>query len=176
MKTSVIAKRGLVALLVSASAVAAAPRLAGADTGGRVVTANAPLTDLSPATTDPTDGASAHLVAVEFAGQGTRALLIVTGMRADAVGSTFGAHVHTGTCVAGQPAIAGPHYRVGESPSPQTEVWLDFTVLPGGVGIGRTSLPFTIAEGGANSVVIHRLPTDPNGAAGPRIACIPVAF
>lgn len=108
MKTSVVAKRGLAALLVSASAVAASSALAGADGGVRVVTANGALTDLSRATTDATDGASAQLVAVELAGRGTRALLIVTGMDADAVGSTFGDHVHTGKCVADQPGLAGP--------------------------------------------------------------------
>lgn len=169
---------GLAALLMAATAVAVtgAPTAASAATGAQVVTASAALTDLSPGTVDPTDGAAARLVAVGVDGYGTRAVLVVTGMDPSSVGATFGAHIHRGPCVSGQPATAGPHYNTGGPPSPQTEVWLDFTVLPGGVGIGRASVPFTIPDGGAGSVVIHRLPTDTNGAAGPRLACLPVAF
>ena len=180
MKTNILkpTRGGLAALLVAATAVVltGAPTAANADTGARVVTANAALTDLSPGTVDPTDGASARLVAVGVDGYGTRAVLVVTGMDPSSVGATFGAHVHTGPCLPGQPAAAGPHYNAGGPSSRQSEVWLDFTVLPGGVGIGRASVPFTIPDGGAGSVVIHRLPTDATGAAGPRLACLPVSF
>jgi Cu/Zn superoxide dismutase len=178
MKTPKLTRGSLAALALAATAaiVTGGPTVASADSGAQVVTASAPLTDLSPTTADPTDGASARLVAVGIDGYGTRAVLIVTGLDPSAVGTSFGAHVHTGPCVAAQPALAGPHYNAGGPPSLQTEVWLDFTVLPGGVGAAQATVPFTIPEGKAQSVVIHRLPTDANGVAGARMACLPAQF
>jgi Cu/Zn superoxide dismutase len=97
---------------------------------------------------------------------------------------TFGAHVHTGPCIAGEPAAAGPHFNitaVGGNPpttiSPATEVWLDFTIRANGTAHSNTKVPFTIPAGGAGAVVVHALPTDPaTGAAGARLACLPAAF
>jgi hypothetical protein len=105
-----------------------------------------------------------------------RVHLIVRGLDRNAAGMAFGAHVHIGPCVEGDGAAAGPHYNSGGPPSPDTEVWLDFTVTNGGSGIGRTVVPFLIPPGGAASVVIHAMPTDPTGAAGARQACLPVEF
>ncbi len=59
--------------------------------------------------------------------------------------------------------------------TPDNEVWLDFTVRPGGVAY--STVPFEIAPGTAQSVVIHAQPTqERTGSAGARIACLPVAF
>lgn len=167
--------RRLAAPLALAGALALAPAASAAGPGG-VVNTFGPLRDLSP-TANPTDGASARFVAFPSA-SGTRAILVVNGL-SGAVGSTFGAHVHTGPCEAGQPATAGPHYN---TVNPLThgdrdhEIWLDFTVRPGGIGIADTSVPFVIPAGAANSVVVHQLPTAPGGAAGARMACLPTPF
>lgn len=181
MKKTLFQRRGLIALIpllltTSGAAVMATTGVASAGPGAQVVTANAPLTDLSPGTVDPTDGASGQFVGVGADGRGTRSLLILTGLDANAAGATFGAHVHRGPCVAGVPAAAGAHYNAGGAPSTATEVWLDFTVHPGGVAVAHSSVPFTIPAGQAASVVVHRLATDATGAAGPRMACLPVAF
>ena len=82
-----------------------------------------------------------------------------------------------GPCQAGNGAAAGPHYNHGGGISSQTEVWLDFTVDQGGVARSETVVPFVVAGGAAQSVVIHALATNPStGLAGARVACIPVAF
>ena len=171
--------RRLVAPLALAGALAGALALApaaSAATGG-VVNEYGPLRDLS-AGANPTDGATARFVAFPSGG-GTRAVLIVTGLKGS-VGRTLGAHVHTGPCVAGQPGAAGPHYNTVGDPTNHGdrdhEIWLDFTVRPGGFGVADTTVPFVIPPGGAASVVIHELATAPGGSAGPRLACLPAAF
>lgn len=143
------------------------------------VTASGALSDLAPATANATDGAYARLYAVA-AGTGTHFVLVLSGLDPAAAGTTYGAHVHVGPCVAGNGAAAGPHYNTGGTPSPTTEVWLDFDVLPGGWAFAVTSVPFQIQEGTARSVVVHAEPTQEGGstpgAAGARLACLPVAF
>jgi Cu/Zn superoxide dismutase len=157
-------------------ALLAVPAVAGAQSASRpVVVAHGSLVDLSAATVDPTDGASAYLVSA-VAGSGTRLTFVVTGIEAP-VGRVFGVHAHVGPCTANAPAAAGPHYRVPGGPvDPHHEVWLDFAVRPGGYGVATTVVPFVIPDGAARSVVIHQAPTAPDGSAGPRLACLPVAF
>jgi Cu/Zn superoxide dismutase len=161
-------------LATTAAAVTSMTLPAGADTG--FVSAGGPLHDLALDSANPTDGASAQFFAVERDGRGTRAYFIVQGLDPAAAGTTLGAHVHTGACSDGQPGLAGPHYNTGGPADPDHEVWLDFRIRPGGVGIGRASVPFVIPAGGAHSVVIHAMATQPGGNAGPRIACLPVDF
>jgi Cu/Zn superoxide dismutase len=134
------------------------------------------LRDLQTTTANATDGATATFWAFQAGGESTH-VLVVRGLSPSAAGTTFGAHVHVGPCVAGNGTAAGPHYNSDGGPAtPENEVWLDFTVLPGGYGIARTTVPFTIDSGDAQSVVIHALPTAPGGAAGARQACLPVQF
>ncbi len=153
--------------LVFASAAPAAA-------GVRAVVSHGPLADLSPATADGTDGGSA--IAVGVAGSSSTAVVLVTRGLTDP-GAVHGAHVHTGPCVAGDGAIAGPHYNAGGGISPQTEVWLDFQVHGSGIGVAVARVPFAIPAGGAKSIVIHAAPTDPTtGAAGARLACLPLEF
>ena len=143
-----------------------------------VVTAAGPLKDLSPGA-NPTDGGYGRLYAVAPGNGTTYVVFVVTGLDRAAAGTTFGAHVHVGPCIAGNGAAAGPHYNTGAGgdPSPENEVWLDFTVRPGGVGYAYTVVPFEIAPGTAQSVVIHALPTEQGtGLAGARLACLPVKF
>ncbi len=141
------------------------------------VSATGPLSDLSAAA-NATDDGYAQLYAVAPGDGNTYFYFILTGLDPEAAGTTYGAHVHIGPCVAGNGAAALGHYNTGSGgpPSPENEVWLDFTVRPGGVAFSRATVPFEIAPGDAQSVVIHALPTAPGGAAGARQACLPVAF
>ncbi len=136
----------------------------------------APLSDLLLATSGPLDGASARLIMTSHDGS-TTFVLIVTGIDPAAAANTYGAHLHVGPCIAGEPATAGPHYNsTGQPPtvvSDQTEVWLDFTVNAGGVGVATTTVPF-VPLAGDRSVFIHQEPTSPTGGAGGRQACLPV--
>ena len=163
---------------LSAAAVAAGLALGvgPAAAASTFVQAGGALRDLQPATENATDGATASLWVVQAGGESTYVLL-VQGLDPDAAGTTYGAHVHVGPCVAGNGAAAGPHYNSdGAVATPENEVWLDFTVRPGGFAVARTSVPFTNEPGDAESVVIHALPTAPGGAAGARQVCLPVAF
>lgn len=158
-----------VTLTVGMSPVEAAPS---------TVTAGGPLVDLATAV-NATDGARAQLHASAPGNGRTYFVLVLRGLAPSAQGRTYGAHVHVGPCVPGNGAAALGHYNtgIGGNPSPQNEVWLDFTVRPGGVAVSRASVPFEIPPGKARSVVIHANPTEPGtGAAGGRIACLPVEF
>ena len=106
--------------------------------------------------------------------------LDVSGMPAQYIGTTFGAHVHVNACGAA-PLAAGAHYASPTAnpsvPLEQREVWLDFTVDETGTAHAKATRSFHIAAGAANSVVIHALPTNSGtGAAGARLACTTVPF
>lgn len=142
---------------------------------GPAIFSKADLSDLR-ADTDPTDGAWAVASATVADGK-TAVVLDVKALDALAAGRTLGAHVHVGGCVAGDGAAAGGHYNAGGGVSPDTEVWLDFTITNGGTGHAQAVVPFEIAGGTAHSIVIHRDPTAAGtGLAGPRLACIPLEF
>jgi hypothetical protein len=139
------------------------------------VHAQGALRDFAPNTANATDGASADLWAVASGGS-TTFRVFFSGLNPAAAGTTFGAHIHVGPCVAGNPSAALGHYHIGGPVNPSTEVWLDFTVRAGGYGYSTTTVPFVIAPGAAQSLVVHALPTAPGGAAGARQACLPVTF
>jgi Cu/Zn superoxide dismutase len=164
--------------VVAVSAIAAAPTAAAQS---QVVTAYGTLSDLAPAAAGPLDGARAVLVMVSGDGH-TDVRLHVQGIDRSEAGRTFGAHLHVGPCVAGDGAAAGPHYntdalagRVPPRVDETTEVWLDFTVTPGGTGDAYAGVPF-VPVPGERAIVIHQNPTDDHGAAGPRLACLPVSW
>lgn len=164
----------------TAAAAAAITLVSGAAPAGAhsVVRAAGPLSDLS-GDANTTDGASARVLSVEPGNGTTHVILVLTGLDGSAAGTTYGAHVHVGPCVAGNGGAAGAHYNTGDGgvPSTANEVWLDFTVRPGGVAVSRATVGFEIPSGAAQSVVIHADPTEHGtGAAGARIACLPVAF
>ena len=140
------------------------------------------LQDLQPIAAGPFDSANARLIMVSSRADSTTFVFVVTGIDRTAAGTTYGAHLHVGPCVPGEPAAAGPHYNqsVIEGANPpvvndQTEVWLDFTVLPGGVGVATTRVPF-VPQPGDRAVVIHAQATQPDGTAGARLACLPVSW
>lgn len=142
---------------------------------GNAIFSKAPLTDVS-SLTDPTDGAWA-VASATVGNDRTVVVLNVKDLDRTAVGRRLGAHVHIGPCVDGDGGAAGGHYKVDGAPvSPDTEVWLDFTITNGGTGHAKAIVPFEIAPGAAHSIMIHRDPTASTGAAGPRLACIPLEF
>lgn len=163
--------------LTAAAAAAAMTMGVGPALGAaNFVQAGGPLRDLQPSSANATDGATANVWAVPGRGD-TTFILLVRGLDTASVGTTFGAHIHVGHCVAGNGAAAEGHYNSdGGVATTDNEVWLDFTVRPGGYGVARTTVPFTIEPGDANSLVIHALPTAPGGGAGARQACLPVQF
>lgn len=176
----------IVAPMVLAVPAAAACPVAGAGHHpprhhGTVVVAAGPLRDLDPATPGPFDDAAATLRIVAT-GSGSHAVLRVRGTAPEADGSTFGAHLHVGPCVAGDGAAAGAHYNTdvlaGVTPpevGERTELWLDMTVHAGRAR-STTSVPFVPAPG-TRSVVIHAMETDHDtGTAGARLACLPVEW
>jgi superoxide dismutase, Cu-Zn family len=136
------------------------------------------LVDLSATTADPFGDASAHLV-ITPTGKGTTFHLRIKGIDPAVTGEVYGAHLHVGPCVEGNGAAAGPHYNVSTATPPvvsdQTEVWLDFTVATDGTGAGDATVPF-VPVPGDRAVVVHAEETAPNGTAGARLVCLPVAW
>jgi Cu/Zn superoxide dismutase len=166
------------AFLLPAAIVAAAAGLTVAASAAPAQVFRGGLVDLSTTTADPFGNASAHLVMTPNA-HGTLFHLRVEGIDPTAAGHSYGAHLHAGPCVAGDGTAAGPHYNVSTTTPPlvsdQTEVWLDFTATADGTGAADTTVPFLPAPGN-RSVVIHAEATAPNGMAGPRLVCLPVAW
>jgi Cu/Zn superoxide dismutase len=172
--TAVLSVSALVALPVAAAQT-------GEDSRARVVTAQGALRDLAPTAAGPLDGAGAVVVMVSDDGQ-SAVRLHVHGIDRSAAHRTFGAHLHFGPCVEGNGAAAGPHYntdtlagRIPPRVDETTEVWLDFTTTRGGTGHAFATVPF-VPTPGNRSIVIHEKPTDHHGAAGARLACLPVAW
>jgi Cu/Zn superoxide dismutase len=137
------------------------------------------LADLRTAVADGLEDATAHVKAEPVGPEQTLVKLKLTGIDHLQVGRRYGAHVHVGQCREGDGAAAGPHYNHahGAVISDQTEVWLDFTVAQGGIADSEAVVPFFIEPGAAMSVVVHEQTTNgTTGAAGPRVACLPVDF
>ena len=139
-----------------------------------------PLRDLQPTVTSAFDGAQASVVMV-----GLRSSLFhlrVSDVHTAAAGKRFGAHLHTGPCVAGDGAAAGPHYNVqtlagavSALVNDETEIWLDFDVSGRGRAQSSATVPFVPAAG-ERSIMIHAEPTMDNGMAGARVACLPLTI
>lgn len=138
-----------------------------------------PLEDFSAATAEPFDGAEAT-VNLQSTSTASRVTLAVRGIDPTKAGIQYGAHLHVGPCVSGDAAAALGHYNVSTAVpavvSAKTEVWLDFTVTGDGEGRAVARVPFVPAPS-QRSVVIHALPTNRvTGAAGARLACLPVEW
>jgi superoxide dismutase, Cu-Zn family len=137
-----------------------------------------PLTDLLPTEPGPFDQARGMALMVGF--RSSTFVLHVSGVDPTvAAGRDFGAHLHMGTCVAGDGAAAGPHYNIDVVKgvalpvvSDKTEVWLDFVVNASGRGEATVRVPW-VPTPGDHAIVIHQEPTKANGSAGARQACIP---
>ncbi|MFC9692465.1 hypothetical protein ACFTSF_28210 [Kribbella sp. NPDC056951] len=167
------------AVLLTTTVVSVAP--AQASSPAEVVRARGNLRDLQLGTAGPFDHARAKFLMVQRQGR-SLVILKVRGIDQSVAGREFGAHLHTGPCVTGNGAAAGPHYNsdtvagiVPPKVDETTEVWLDFKVTQAGTGFSLTRVPFTPLPG-TRAVVIHEMPTDHHGAAGPRQACLPVSW
>jgi Cu/Zn superoxide dismutase len=175
--TTIAAAGGLIAVAGAAAALPASASGDGDDSRS-VRTFRGPLQDLQPTTTEPLEGARAKVSMIRYEKRSVF-ILRVRGIDLSAVGHDYGAHLHSGPCVAGDPLAAGPHYNNSKTVPPtvndRTEVWLDFTVNDLGRGHARASVPF-VPKPGNHSVVIHLEGTDPMGMAGARLACLPVEW
>jgi len=147
----------------------------------KVLDVRTDLRDLQPGSPGPLDQARARVELLTYKRTSTM-ILRVRDIDPAAADHRFGAHLHTGPCIAGDGAAAGPHYnaddiagRVPATVSAQTEVWLDFTVSRTGSGTARAVVDF-VPRPGNRSIVIHQDPTDHHGVAGPRLACVPVSW
>ena len=169
---------------VAAAAIAVVSLLMASPAGStgsspfQVVTSSGAMSDLSTSTADATDGARGVAISVGRTGRGTTVLLGLWGLSTASAGTVYGAHVHVGPCVGGNGAAAGPHYNTtgGTTIDQTTEVWLDFTATARGTGFAAATVPFVIPSGGARSIVVHAMPTAPNGTAGARLACLPLEY
>lgn len=142
------------------------------------------LRDLQVTTEQPTDHATAQVVAIESNGS-TIVRLKVQGLAHFAAGTELGAHIHVGSCEKGNGAAARRHYNSSTTNpltvTSSTEVWLDFEIGSNGTASAEAHVPFVIPPGGAGALVIHAAgtstgPTPPAGSAGARWACLPVEF
>jgi Cu-Zn family superoxide dismutase len=101
----------------------------------------------------------------------------------------YGAHVHNNAC--GPAATdAGSHYQDIVDPvqpsvdpayaNPRNEIWLDFTTDRHGTGAAVAVVNWQFGQRRAGSVVLHASHTHTMpgeaGTAGPRLACLSVAF
>lgn len=186
-RNTVVAALGALGLVSLAALAAAVPAAAGgaghshASTPGAAQVFRGKLNDLQPTTDSPLDGAQARLVLAPHQGSSTF-VLVVSGVGAEGVGHTYGAHLHTGPCVAGNGAVAGAHYNqstvngvVPPIVSDQTEVWLDVTVGADKGAVAVAHVPFVPVPGN-RAVVLHEKATDDHGTAGARLACLPVSW
>lgn len=176
------ARRSVAVVAATTTAVVGALVLGGPPTSassrtGPAVRASGSLLDLSPGTSDLTDGATAR-VRARSTDDGTIVTLHLHHLGRGQGRPTLGAHVHAGPCIEGSGAAVGPHWRTSPlaPASDLTEVWLDVTLTRGGTARSVADVPFHVPPGSAGSVVVHQLPTQPDGAAGPRLACLPVPF
>jgi len=158
------------ALVVTVAAVA--PAVAGAALNFR-----SDLRDFAPAAAGPFDGARAKLTLV--ATDTSKAVFVVHGVDRSVAGRTFGAHLHNGPCIAGNGAAALGHYNHSTTTpatvNDETEIWLDVTIDAEGNAQSSTRVDW-VPTAGERSVVVHALPTAPNGTAGDRLACLPVEW
>lgn len=136
------------------------------------------LVDISPTVEDPFGEARATFKIKSRNGH-TRFVLKIRGIDVATAEPRYGAHLHVGPCVDGQPALALGHYNVSTVIPPtvnaETEVWLDFTVRDSGRARSAAWVDWA-PEPGDRSVVIHAEETAADGTAGARLVCLPVQW
>ena len=145
------------------------------------------LVDLQLTTDGPFDGASATLKIKESAEDFSSDFKFQVSDIKSSAGTEFGAHLHTGECVKGAGALAGPHYNAGGGISEETEVWFSLVPNEKGVATSSAEVPFVpkdslstdktlpLPNPGIMSIVIHVAPTNPvDGSASFRQACFPL--
>ena len=142
---------------------------------------------MTPSRSRPSTDATARVKAVYSAAGDTIVTLQVRGLKPD---TDYGAHAHVNGCgLTG--ADAGPHFQNVVDPvspsvdpvyaNPVNEIWLDLTTNAAGNGVAHTTVSWQFApDRRAKSVIIHEQHTSSTpgsaGTAGPRLACLDVAF
>jgi Cu-Zn family superoxide dismutase len=135
-------------------------------------------------TPNPITGAATASATAWNVGGKLKLELKVTGMPAM---RTFGAHLHRLACT---DTKAGGHYQQSpwptntdaSSPTDPTyanvmnEVWLDFTTDASGNASFTRTVDWLPRAGEAKGIIIHHMATGTGGAAGARLACLPIAF
>jgi len=131
-------------------------------------------------------GAKVHVLGIPMPDGGTTVVLLLKGLLPD---RPYGAHVHVKKCGAA-PADAGPHYQNVVDPkqpsvdpayaNPSNEIWLDVHTDAHGFAYAKSTVDWQFTDRHAQSVVLHteHTHTGPGeaGTAGPRLACVNVAF
>lgn len=131
-------------------------------------------------------GAGVTVLSVPTVSGGTKVVLKLKGLLPH---RAYGAHVHVHKCGA-LPAEAGPHYQHVVDPvqpsvdpkyaNPRNEIWLDVHTDEKGFAHTSSTVDWQFTERHAKSVVLHNEHTHTKpgeaGTAGPRLACVNVAF
>lgn len=181
MRRATLTRHLPIAVGVSAVALfAASPALAGSEQ----VRAEGPLTVYSAAVPA---GATAQVKAVANSAGDTIVTLHVRGLEPR---TAYGAHAHVNACGL-DGAAAGPHFQNVVDPvspsvdpayaNPVNEIWLDLTTNAAGHGVAHAKVPWQFSpDRRARSVILHEQHTSEApgsaGTAGPRLACLDVAF
>jgi Cu-Zn family superoxide dismutase len=131
-------------------------------------------------------GAKVTVVSVPTVSGGTTVLLMLRGLLPH---RAYGAHVHVKKCGA-TPPESGPHYQHVVDPvqpsvdpayaNPRNEIWLDVHTDGSGFAYTSSTVDWQFTDRHAQSVVLHNEHTHTGpgeaGTAGPRLACVNVAF
>jgi superoxide dismutase, Cu-Zn family len=137
--------------------------------------------DLGDAGANPAKDIMGSAAAYLLDGGKTRVTLTVSGLAAS---TAYGSHVHKLGCAE---MSAGGHYQDKPATSdagptdpafgnPMNEVWLDFTTDAAGKGMAERTVDFRIRPGEAKAIVVHKMMTAEGGLAGPKLACVNIAF
>ena len=94
---------------ITVGSIAAAMGSSASSNATKVLDVRTDLRDLHPMSAGPLDQAGARVQLLTYKGTST-VVLRVRDIDPAVAGHTFGAHLHTGPCVAGDGATAGPHY------------------------------------------------------------------
>ncbi|MGW6449389.1 superoxide dismutase [Lentzea sp. NPDC055074] len=130
--------------------------------------------------------AKVTVVGVPKVSGGTSVLLVLKGLLPN---RAYGAHVHVKKCGAA-PADSGPHFQNVPDPvqpsvdpaytNARNEIWLDVHTDGNGFAHTESTVDWQFTEKHAQSVVLHNEHTHTKpgeaGTAGPRLACVNVAF
>ncbi|HXU80695.1 MAG TPA: hypothetical protein VN914_04820 [Polyangia bacterium] len=138
--------------------------------------------DLGDAGANPAMNILGTAAAFKLPGGKTRVVLQVSGL---APSKAYGSHVHKLACA---DMMAGGHYQdkpaaaadaAATDPmfgNPMNEIWLDFTTDAAGKGMADRTVDFKVRPGEAKAIVIHAMMTGSGGVAGPKLACVNIAF
>ena len=170
MHTTLAAVSTAVVAAACAALLASAPAVAGTGTVEGPMTAFAdPYGD---GRANPAAGVSARVHAVATGTDRSVVTLHVDGLVPD---RGYGAHVHVGACADNK---GRGHYMhdPAAGATADNEVWLDMVANAAGRGHAQALVEWTFRAGEARSVVLHDRVTDAAGTAGPKLACLDVAF